>query len=205
MWDLYYLNGYRESTFREKLIWGLNVRAIFNCVSLIYKFCFPRFISTIFFLVSIFSFVLSEKLSTLIFKNLHKNCSSFFILMCVTRIDLSTDIFLFGSSYTLIRHSPPGMPYGFVRIFYFYFYFFSCFLFFRRQGFRMITFDRQGSRIFAGHGHRKKCIVFRPRATPGTFFKKKCVVNTNFHPTTHPHHPHHPPPTHSPQSSCNYK
>ena len=29
---------------------------------------------------------------------------------------------------------PPGMPYGFVRIFFF---------FFRRQGFRMITFDRQ--------------------------------------------------------------
>ena len=43
--------------------------------------------------------------------------------------------------------------------------FFSCFLFFRRQGFRMITFDRQGSRIWAGQ--RKKCIVFRPRATPG--------------------------------------
>ena len=36
----------------------------------------------------------------------------------------------------IIRHSPPGMPYGFVR---FIFYF----LFFRRQGFRMITFDRQ--------------------------------------------------------------
>ena len=30
---------------------------------------------------------------------------------------------------------PPGMPYGFVRIFFFFF--------FRRQGFRMITFDRQ--------------------------------------------------------------
>ena len=33
-----------------------------------------------------------------------------------------------------------GMPYGFVRIFLFIFFFF---LFFRRQGFRMITFDRQ--------------------------------------------------------------
>ena len=39
---------------------------------------------------------------------------------------------------------PPGMPYGFVRIYLFiYFYFFLFFLFFRRQGFRMITFDRQ--------------------------------------------------------------
>ena len=36
----------------------------------------------------------------------------------------------------VIRHSPPGMPYGFVRIFIY-------FLFFRRQGFRMITFDHQ--------------------------------------------------------------
>ena len=41
----------------------------------------------------------------------------------------------------IIRHSPPGMPCGFVRIFLFYFFLF--FLFFRRQGFRMITFDRQ--------------------------------------------------------------
>ena len=31
------------------------------------------------------------------------------------------------------------MPYGFVRIFFFIYFF----LFFRRQGFRMITFDRQ--------------------------------------------------------------
>ena len=41
-------------------------------------------------------------------------------------------------------YNSPGMPYGFVRIFYFVFIYFSCFLFFRRQGFRMITFDRQG-------------------------------------------------------------
>ena len=41
--------------------------------------------------------------------------------------------------FIIIRHSPPGMPYGFfVRIFFFLFFFF-----FRRQGFRMITFDRQ--------------------------------------------------------------
>ena len=40
--------------------------------------------------------------------------------------------------HPVIRHSAPGMPYGFVRIL-----FFSCFLFFRRQDFRMITFDRQ--------------------------------------------------------------
>ena len=39
--------------------------------------------------------------------------------------------------FIIIRHSPPGMPYGFVRIF------FSFFFFFRRQGFRMITLDRQ--------------------------------------------------------------
>ena len=47
---------------------------------------------------------------------------------------------------------PPGMPYGFVRIllffsFFFFSFFFFSFLFvffFRRQGFRMITFDRQG-------------------------------------------------------------
>ena len=31
---------------------------------------------------------------------------------------------------------PPGMPYGFVRIIFYFFLF-------RRQGFRMITFDRQ--------------------------------------------------------------
>ena len=41
---------------------------------------------------------------------------------------------------TLIRHSPPGMPYGFVRFFILFLFYF---LFFRRQGFRMITFDRQ--------------------------------------------------------------
>ena len=35
------------------------------------------------------------------------------------------------------------MPYGFVRIFFIYFFYFFIFLFFRRQGFRMITFDRQ--------------------------------------------------------------
>ena len=34
----------------------------------------------------------------------------------------------------LIRHSPLGMPYGF----------FSCLFFFHRQGFRTITFERQG-------------------------------------------------------------
>ena len=45
---------------------------------------------------------------------------------------------------------PPGMPNGFVRMFfsffiffYFSFFSFSFFFFFRRQGFRMITFDRQ--------------------------------------------------------------
>ena len=42
--------------------------------------------------------------------------------------------------WALIRHSPPGMPYGFVRIFIFNF---LIFLFFHHQGFRMITFDRQ--------------------------------------------------------------
>ena len=51
---------------------------------------------------------------------------------------------------------------GFVKIFFF----------FRRQGFRTITFDRQGLRIISefwpvmGHGQMKKCIVFRPRANP---------------------------------------
>ena len=61
----------------------------------------------------------------------------------------------------LVRHSPPGMPSGFVRIINF---------FFRCQGFRMITFDRQAGPLQnfnRSHGHRKKCIVFRPRATPG--------------------------------------
>ena len=43
------------------------------------------------------------------------------------------------SIMSIIRHSPPEMPYGFVRMF----FIFSCFLFFRRQGFRMITSDRQ--------------------------------------------------------------
>ena len=45
----------------------------------------------------------------------------------------------------IVRHSRlpagNGMPYGFVRIFFFFLFFF--FVFFRRQGFRMITFDRQ--------------------------------------------------------------
>ena len=36
----------------------------------------------------------------------------------------------------IIMHSPPGMPYGFGRFLIF------C-LFFRRQGFQMITFERQ--------------------------------------------------------------
>ena len=46
------------------------------------------------------------------------------------------------------------------------------FLFFRRQGFRMMTFDRAGpfqnfNRSQVMHGHRKKCIVFRPARPPG--------------------------------------
>ena len=54
--------------------------------------------------------------------------------------------------YLGIPGFPPGMPYGFVRIICIYFYFFF-FLFFRRQGFRMIIFDRQPdrSRILTGH------------------------------------------------------
>ena len=90
---------------------------------------------------------------------------------------------------------PPGMPYGFVRIY-----------FFRRQGFRMITFDRQAgplqnlnrSQVMVigrsvsfsdparppggGVGHtkhpkirpppRKKKLCMRFR-TPGTFLNKK--------------------------------
>ena len=40
-----------------------------------------------------------------------------------------------GCNNTVNRHSPPEMPYGFVRIFIYFF--------FRRQGFRMIIFDRQ--------------------------------------------------------------
>ena len=41
---------------------------------------------------------------------------------------------------------PPGMPYPrFCQNFFFFF-----FLFFRRQGFQMITFDRQ-ARILTGH------------------------------------------------------
>ena len=43
--------------------------------------------------------------------------------------------------------------------------FFLVFLFFRRQGFRLITFDRQGGLLeflpVTGHGQRKKCIVLR--------------------------------------------
>ena len=49
---------------------------------------------------------------------------------------------LINTLKSLIRHSrlpagKPGMPYGFVRIFLYFF------LFCRRQGFRIITFDRQ--------------------------------------------------------------
>ena len=94
----------------------------------------------------------------------------------------------------VIRHSPPGMPYGFVRFF-----------FFRRHGFRMITFEWQGGsfRNFRGHGSWSKEEVYRfqtsatPRwgvarpqtpqnlphppffvlrfRTPGTFFEKQNV------------------------------
>ena len=46
-----------------------------------------------------------------------------------------TDSILLG-----IPGGKPGMPYGFVRIF---IYLFIFYFFFRRQGFRMITFDRQ--------------------------------------------------------------
>ena len=57
------------------------------------------------------------------------------------------------------------------ELLFYLFIYFSCFLFFRRQGFWMITFDRQAGPFqnfgqATGHGHRKKCIVFRPRATP---------------------------------------
>ena len=105
----------------------------------------------------------------------------------------------------IIRHSPPGMPYGFVRILFF-------FLFFRRQGFRMMTFDRQAGPLqnlnrsqimvigrsisfsdparppVGGVGRpkntpksppqkKKLCMRFR---TPGTFLKKKFSRGKNF-------------------------
>ena len=71
--------------------------------------------------------------------------------------------------FPIIRHSPPGMPYGFVRIF---IYLFFLFIFFilpppRFPDDNFWPPSQLSSRILAGHGHRKKCIVFQPRATPG--------------------------------------
>ena len=89
----------------------------------------------------------------------------------------------------VIRHSPLGMPYGFVRIF-----------LFRGQGFRMITFDRQAgllhnlnwsqvmvigrSVLFSdparppvgGVGRPKHPRSPPPKRTPGTFLKKFFLV-----------------------------
>ena len=51
--------------------------------------------------------------------------------------------------------------------------FFLIYFFFRRQGVRTITFERQDESFRdirqawgMGHGQRKECIVFRPRANP---------------------------------------
>ena len=69
-------------------------------------------------------------------------------------------------TYLVIRHSPPGMPYGFVRIIFI--------LFQNFHGSSDNVFrppSRYRSRVcpkpVTCHGHRKKCIVFRPRVTPG--------------------------------------
>ena len=58
-----------------------------------------------------------------------------------TLIGRLDDVYITDIVYLGIPGFPLGMPYGFVRIIYLFFFLF--FLFFRRQGFRMITFDRQ--------------------------------------------------------------
>ena len=72
----------------------------------------------------------------------------------------------------IIRHSPPGMPYGFVIIFILF-----CFLFFRCQGFRMITFDHQGGPWSQEEVYR----FLNPRApnTPKSPHQNKFVGKTN--------------------------
>ena len=70
--------------------------------------------------------------------------------------------------HCIIRYSPPGMPYGFVRIFILFFIVFILL----PPRFPDDNFwpPRRTVPEFwpvTGHGHRKKCIVFRPRTTPG--------------------------------------
>ena len=91
------------------------------------------------------------------------------------------------------------MPYRFVRIFIY-------FLFLRRQGFRMITFDRQAGPLHNFNKH--------PKIPPPPIFlffcseKKNSVQNSTSAPPPPPHpHLHAPAQSseHSPQSSCNNK
>ena len=66
--------------------------------------------------------------------------------------------------YPIIRHSPPGMPYGF---FFFFFFFILPPPRFPDDNFWPPSRTVPEFWPVTGHGHRKKCIDFRPRATPG--------------------------------------
>ena len=79
--------------------------------------------------------------------------------------------------YLGIPGFPPGMPYGFVRIFYFFYLF--IFLLFRRQGFRMITFDRQAGPLQNfNQSHVMMVIgrVYRPKIPPPPPPRKKLCM-----------------------------
>ena len=66
-----------------------------------------------------------------------------------------------------VRHSPPGMPYGFVRIIIFYLFFILPPPRFLDDNFWPPSRTVPEFWPVTVHGHRKKCVVFRHRATPG--------------------------------------
>ena len=95
----------------------------------------------------------------------------------------------------IIRHAPPGMPYGFVRIFFPYFFFLFHF-FLPSPRFPDDNFWTARRIVPKLHPHPNFLFCLRFR-TPGTFFRKKKLHVC----------PHTPPPSllseQSPQSSCN--
>ena len=77
-------------------------------------------------------------------------------------IHLQSPETIFSYALILIRHSPPGMPYGFVRIF-----FILLPPRFPDDNFWPPRWTVPEFWPVTCHGHRKKCILFWPRVTPG--------------------------------------